>query len=116
MFEHAPAIARHFESPLIGREADLAQLRHAFERSASDRISYLFTLLGVAGIGKSRLAAELATDLSERATVLTGRCLPYGDGITFWPLFEIVSELIGETDDPGAALQGLLARKRPATS
>jgi class 3 adenylate cyclase/tetratricopeptide (TPR) repeat protein len=108
VLEDVPAIPRRFESPLIGREAELAQLRHAFERAVSERIPYLFTLLGVAGIGKSRLAAELASAVSDSATVLVGRCLPYGDGITYWPLVEIVNELIGETDEPVLALKRLL--------
>ena len=52
-------------------------------------------MLGPAGIGKSRLAASSAARCRERATVLIGRCLPYGEGITFWPLAEIVRQLAG---------------------
>ncbi len=52
-------------------------------------------MIGPAGIGKSRLAAELCETLGDRAAWLTGRCLPYGDGITFWPLAQIVREAGG---------------------
>jgi class 3 adenylate cyclase/tetratricopeptide (TPR) repeat protein len=106
--EGAPAFARRFDSPLIGRERELAQLRQAFERAVEEKTTYLFTLLGAAGIGKSRLVAEFVTTLSDSATVLSGRCLSYGDGITLWPLAEIVRELIGDSGDPRAAIAELL--------
>ena len=67
-----------------------AALNIAFRRAEGERSCRLFTLLGVAGIGKSRLIAEFAAALNGRATILTGRCLPYGEGITFWPLRDIV--------------------------
>jgi DNA-binding SARP family transcriptional activator len=78
---------------LVGREPEVAQLRHAFEQVDRDRALYMLTILGTAGIGKSRLAQELASFAAEQATVLVGRCVPYGEGITFWPLREIVDEL-----------------------
>jgi predicted ATPase/class 3 adenylate cyclase len=109
ILEDAPAFARHFDSPLIGRDLELAQLRQAFERAVEERTTHLFTLLGAAGIGKSRLVAELASTLSESASVLAGRCLSYGDGITFWPLAEIVRDLTGDGDDPGPAIARLVA-------
>src|SRR5207247_2596359 len=56
---------------------------------------YLFTVLGPAGIGKSRLAYEFASSVAGEATVVRGGCLPYGEGITFWPLVEIVRALAG---------------------
>src|SRR5207253_376468 len=73
------------------------QLRHAYERAVHSATPYLFTVLGPPGIGKSRLASELAASVAGQATVLTGPCLPYGEGITFWPLAEIVRELAGNT-------------------
>jgi class 3 adenylate cyclase/tetratricopeptide (TPR) repeat protein len=105
----APAFARHFDSPLIGRDLELAQLRQAFERAVEERTTYLFTLLGAAGIGKSRLVAELVVTVSDSATVVSGRCLSYGDGITFWPLVEIVRELTGDHADPASAIAELVA-------
>ncbi len=87
---------RRFDTPLVGRKRELEQLRRAFRRSVEERTCHLFTLLGTAGIGKSRLASELFAELTGDALVLTGRCLPYGDGITFWPLHEVIRELGGE--------------------
>src|SRR5688500_18194644 len=78
------------ESPLVGRTFELAHLRHAYEQAVLERRCRLATVVGPAGVGKSRLAAELVGTVAADARVLTGRCLPYGAGITFWPLAEIV--------------------------
>jgi class 3 adenylate cyclase/tetratricopeptide (TPR) repeat protein len=109
LLSDAPSFARHFDSPLIGRDLELAQLRQAFERVVEERTAYLFTVLGAAGIGKSRLVAELVSMVTDSATVVSGRCLSYGDGITFWPLAEIVRELTGNDPDPRAAIAVLVA-------
>jgi DNA-binding SARP family transcriptional activator/class 3 adenylate cyclase len=85
------------ELSLVGRERELARLEQLFEQVAGERDPMLVTLLGPAGIGKSRLAAELGALVEGRATVLGGRCLPYGKGITFWPLAEIVRAAAGAT-------------------
>jgi len=114
VFAEAPAFARRLDSPLVGRRAELAQVRQAFEHTVQERAAYLFTVLGPAGIGKSRLASELGASLAEDARVLTGRCLPYGDGITYWPLFEIVRELVGEAEDPRPAIARLVAEEEAA--
>ena len=92
----AEAVARHLDSPMVGRERERALLRQAFDRAVDERASGLFTVLGPAGVGKSRLATELCRELAADATILTGRCLPYGEGITFWPLYEVLDELGGE--------------------
>src|SRR5436190_15540 len=92
-----PAISRRFDLPLAGRSAELARLREAHARAVEQRVCVLFTLRGAAGIGKSRLARELFELLRDEATVLVGRCLPYGEGITFWPLNEALRELGGDT-------------------
>ena len=94
------------ELPLIGRKHELARLRQAFDHACSERVPTLFTLLGPAGIGKSRLAAELGSLFGAGATVLGGRCLPYGKGITFWPLAEAVRQAAGATT--AQAIAGLL--------
>jgi class 3 adenylate cyclase len=86
----AEAVARHLDSPMVGREREHALLRQAFERAVDERACHLFTVLGPAGVGKSRLATELCNELGTDAKVLTGRCLPYGEGITLWPLYEIL--------------------------
>ena len=115
VFAESPAFARRLDSPLVGRRAELAQVQEAFEHTVQERTAYLFTVLGPAGIGKSRLASELGASLPEEvARVLTGRCLPYGDGITFWPLFEIVRELVGEDEDPRPAIARLVAGEEAA--
>src|SRR5713226_844613 len=96
LVEGAPSLARHLELPLIGRKGKLNQLHQAYEKAARERVCYLFTVLGSAGIGKSRLANEFVSLVRDAATVLAGRCLPYGEGITYWPLVEIVRQLGGE--------------------
>jgi predicted ATPase/class 3 adenylate cyclase len=91
----APAVARRLDSPLVGRERELTMLRHSVERAEADQTCQLVTILGPAGVGKSRLTAELLGELNGKATVLVGRCLPYGQGITFWPVVEIVKQAAG---------------------
>jgi predicted ATPase/class 3 adenylate cyclase len=91
----APAVARRLDSPLVGRERELAMLRHAYERAADDKTCQFVTILGPAGAGKSRLTAELLGEVGDEATVLVGRCLPYGEGITFWPVVDIVKQAAG---------------------
>jgi class 3 adenylate cyclase/tetratricopeptide (TPR) repeat protein len=92
----APGLARRFDAPLQGRQAELAAIDNAFEDAVRERSARLVTLLGPAGIGKSRLAREFLAIVGDRAQTLTGRCLPYGEGITFWPLGQIVQEAGGE--------------------
>jgi class 3 adenylate cyclase/tetratricopeptide (TPR) repeat protein len=90
-----PGVARRLDSPMVGRERQLRQLSEAFEGAAADRACYLFTVLGSAGVGKSRLAEEFLTQVTGEATVLRGRCLSYGEGITYWPVAEIVTQAAG---------------------
>lgn len=92
----APGYARRMRTPLVGRERELQALREAFEDALSSRTCRLVTILGSAGIGKSRLTAELWSSLDGRARLLYGPCLPYGNGITFWPLVRIVGMLGGD--------------------
>jgi class 3 adenylate cyclase/tetratricopeptide (TPR) repeat protein len=92
----AESIARRFETPLIGRSAELEQLRHAYDRAIREQRCHLFTLLGPAGVGKSRLVAEFLA--SADAAVLEGRCLDYGEGITYWPVVSILKQLGSRAD------------------
>jgi predicted ATPase/class 3 adenylate cyclase len=84
--------------PLIGREEELELLQNTFSRVVRDRRAHLFTLYGEPGVGKSRLAREFVAGL-EGATILAGRALPYGEGITYWPVAEMVKVAAGITDD-----------------
>jgi class 3 adenylate cyclase/tetratricopeptide (TPR) repeat protein len=90
---HAEGMARRLETPVVGRELELAQARAACERAVRERTAVLFTILGAAGIGKTRLALEVAGAVAGEMTVLTGRCPSYGEGITYWPVAEMVREL-----------------------
>ena len=90
--QDAPAFLRRFDAPFVGRSDELAQMRQVYARAVADRSCHLFTLLGTAGIGKSRLTEEFLSTLDE-AIVLRGRCLAYGQGITYFPLVEIIEKL-----------------------
>ena len=97
------AVTGRIEAPFVGREPELERLRVEFERAASERCCRLVTVLGPPGIGKSRLVRELVSGIADRARPLAGRCLPYGEGITFWPLAEIVKQAAGEDARAGTA-------------
>jgi class 3 adenylate cyclase/tetratricopeptide (TPR) repeat protein len=105
VIEGASAYARRLDAPLIGRENELQLLCGTYDEAVAARTCRLFTVVGPAGIGKSRLAAELCTALRDETTILTGRCLAYGDGITFWPLVEIIGAL-GSDDGVRDTLAG----------
>jgi DNA-binding SARP family transcriptional activator len=82
-------------TPFVARERELDGLRTVLDRAAADRSCHLVTVVGAPGIGKSRLARELITDVAGAATVAVGRCLSYGDAITYRPLAEMVRQLAG---------------------
>jgi class 3 adenylate cyclase/tetratricopeptide (TPR) repeat protein len=96
VIEGAEPFARRLESPLVGREHELELLRQAYRRAVDEQSCHLFTVLGSAGVGKSRVTQEFLGELRDSATVVTGRCLSYGDGITYWPLIEILEQLGAE--------------------
>ena len=108
-----PAQARGVEglqAALVGRDRELRLLLDTYARTASDRRPHLFTLVGSAGVGKSRLVSEaLASLAGSGATLLRGRCLPYGRGVTYWPVVEMVMADTGITraDEHDAALAKL---------
>jgi class 3 adenylate cyclase/tetratricopeptide (TPR) repeat protein len=102
---------RHLDSPMVGRGKELEMLERALERAITERTSHLFTLLGPAGVGKSRLVGEFLGGSAASATVLRGRCLSYGEGITFFPLAEVIHQAAGilEGEPPVAARAKLAA-------
>jgi class 3 adenylate cyclase/tetratricopeptide (TPR) repeat protein len=107
----ADARARRFDAPMIGREAELSAIVDAFERTVAARTCRVVTLLGEAGVGKSRLALEAIRALGDRALILRGRCLPYGEGITFWPVTEVVRQAAGisDEDEPDVARRRIVS-------
>jgi class 3 adenylate cyclase/tetratricopeptide (TPR) repeat protein len=99
-------VTRSFASPLVGRELERALLTGALERSAAQRACQLVTIVGEPGVGKSRLCAELFAYVDARPGLVRwrqGRCLPYGEGIAFWALGEIVKAECGILESDSAA-------------
>jgi class 3 adenylate cyclase/tetratricopeptide (TPR) repeat protein len=118
----AEAIRRHLDSPMVGRDRQLALLVQTFETAGEDRACHLFTVIGSPGVGKSRLVHEFVSAVGGRATVLRGRCLPYGEGITYWPVAQMVRQAAGITDqdlgdEASAKLSALIGeREREAVT
>jgi predicted ATPase/class 3 adenylate cyclase len=105
-----PGHARRRDVPMVGREPQRRLLLDAFDRVVAERACRLVTVLGAAGVGKSRLVDEALASSGERATVLRGRCLSYGEGITYWPVAEVVRRAAGIAhDDSLPAARGKLA-------
>src|SRR5205807_2171068 len=93
---------RRHETLFVGRVRELAIVREAWERVRAERRCELVTIVGDAGVGKSRLVAEAL--VSVEATVVRGRCLPYGEGITYWPVVEVLKQLAVLPEDRSAAV------------
>ena len=92
----AAPFARRLDAALVGRADELAFVRAQLDSVERDGACALVTVFGAAGVGKSRLAHELLAQVSERARVLTARCLPYGDGISFLPVEDLIRSLGGD--------------------
>jgi class 3 adenylate cyclase/tetratricopeptide (TPR) repeat protein len=114
----ASGFTRRLDAPLVGRTHELVTLQSFVQEAFAERRCRVVGLFGPAGIGKSRLSLELASKLANGAHVVTGRCLPYGSGITFWPLQQLVIDLGGiesvadelaEAEDGDVVLQRLRA-------
>jgi class 3 adenylate cyclase/tetratricopeptide (TPR) repeat protein len=88
---------RRLDSPTVGRAGEAALLLQAFQRAVRDEACQLFSVLGPAGVGKSRLVNDFVGSAPE-ATVLRGRCLPYGEGITYFPVLDVVKQAAGLSD------------------
>ncbi len=103
--------ARRQDVPIVGRDAELAAIGQAYDQLRRDRSPRLFTIVGDAGQGKSHLARAVIERIAGDARALRGRCLPYGDGITFWPLVGMVwgAAEIREDDPPEIARSKILA-------
>ena len=100
----------------VGRERELDLVRDSWERVRTGERCELVTVTGDAGVGKSRLAAELVGSIE--ATVVRGRCLPYGEGITYWPVVEVLKQLDVLPPDETAArsIRSLLGETTAKTS
>jgi class 3 adenylate cyclase len=100
----------------VGRARELALVHEAWRRAESEGRCELFTICGEAGVGKSRLVAEALGSLDAR--VVQGRCLPYGEGITYWPVVEVIKQLDAPATDPAAAaaIRSLLGESDAGTS
>ena len=114
-------ITRVHTAPLVGRKLEQTLLQGIYERAVRDASVQLVTIVGEPGIGKSRLVVELLDHLDTRSELVTwrqGRCLPYGDGITFWALGEIVKAQAGilESDTPERGRRQTRTRPCPPTS
>jgi class 3 adenylate cyclase/tetratricopeptide (TPR) repeat protein len=105
-------LTRTHDTPFIGREIDLALLKGIFDKAVAAASPQLVTVVGEPGLGKSRIVAELGAYIDARPELITwrqGRCLPYGEGITFWALGEILKAHAGilESDPSDVALTKL---------
>ncbi len=99
-----------------GAQGELALIQEAWKRVRAERRCELVTIAGDAGVGKSRLVAEALASIE--ATVVRGRCLPYGEGITYWPVVEVLKQLDTLPDDETAseAIRSLLGESDAPTS
>ena len=93
-------LALRLDVPLVGRDEELRQLAAACAVASHEQMTTLVTVIGEAGIGKTRLVYELERRLGHEMNVLTGHCLSYGEGITFWPLREVIRQACGGHDSP----------------
>ncbi len=96
------AVHRRNDAPMVGREQEMAALAGLYARATEQGSCELATVVGDAGVGKSRLIAEFTASAAAGARVIRGKCLPYGDGITFWPLREAARDAAGIGVDEGA--------------
>jgi class 3 adenylate cyclase len=100
---------RRFGAPIVGRRREMSQLEAIYQAMAGEFRPALATIYGEAGVGKSRLVAEFierSSRLPAPPSVVSGRCLPYGEGVTYWPLAEILKQHAGvfDSDPPQLAL------------
>jgi predicted ATPase/class 3 adenylate cyclase len=92
-------IARRLDAPMVGRADELHALMDALQRAVTSRQAEIVTVFGPAGVGKSRLLREFVGRAGTNVGNLRGHCLSYGDGITFWPLAQVIRQAAAITDD-----------------
>jgi class 3 adenylate cyclase/tetratricopeptide (TPR) repeat protein len=97
-----PGRARPPIAPMIGRGREQELLRQLFERAAAEGTCHLVSVLGSAGVGKSRLVDEFVAGLGDQASILRGHCPAFGDSVTLWPMVEIVRQAAGIAPDDSA--------------
>jgi class 3 adenylate cyclase/tetratricopeptide (TPR) repeat protein len=109
-------VHRGAKTTFVGRNQELAKIRATWEGALAERRCELVTIVGEAGVGKSRLVAEALASIDSR--VFEGRCLPYGEGITYWPVTEVLKQLGAPPSDPvaAAAIRTLLGESQPAAA
>ena len=108
-------LAVRLDAPLVGRVEETRRLEAAYARATRERVTMTVTVTGEAGLGKTRLVQEFAAGLGREAHIFTGRCLPYGEGITFWPLRDVVRQAGGGDDSP-ERIKDLLAGEADAAA
>jgi class 3 adenylate cyclase/tetratricopeptide (TPR) repeat protein len=110
------APGRRHDARFVGRERELALLGEAWERVRIGRLCELVSVIGDAGVGKSRLVAEALSEVD--ATLVRGRCLPYGEGITYWPVVEVLKQLgaVPPNEAAAATIRSLLGGRQISTS
>jgi tetratricopeptide (TPR) repeat protein len=109
------SLAVRLDAPLAGRGEEIRRLEAAYDRATSERVTMTVTVTGEAGLGKTRLVQEFARRLGGEGHVVTGRCLNYGEGITFWPLREVIRQA-GGGDDSLERIEELLAGEEDAAA
>src|SRR5690242_20417690 len=107
-------LAVRLDVPLVGRGEEMRLLEAAYARATRERAAFTVRVIGEAGLGKTRLVQEFAGKHGREAHALTGRCLPYGEGITFWPLREVVRQASG--GDSPETIKAMLGREADAAA
>jgi len=112
VYRGRPGRIPHLTVPLVGRQHELTLLKDLFQWLEAEKSRQLVTLLGEAGVGKTRLAEEFVRGLGDQVTALRGHCLSYGEGVTFWPIKEIVRKAVGikEAETTAAGSEQQLAK------